>query len=110
MKYGSFEFGDKKTAEKPLEQALVAGAVSTILSRDTGERLASPGNKAEYSNSPDPELSPSGASIPERKINPVRRNITEKERTIRSIALKQVLETPLPEADTETEIKGIPNV
>lgn len=103
MKYGSFEFGDKKNAEKPMEQALVAGAVSTILSRDTNKRLASPGNKAEYSNSPDPELSPSGANIPERKINPVRRNITEKERTIRSIALKQVLETPLPEADTETE-------
>lgn len=102
MKYGSFEFGNKETAEKPVEHVLVANAVSTLLGREGSESLASPGKNVKEPITPNPELSPSNSNIPERKINPVRRTSAEKERSIRSIALKQAVETaPLEAQSTE---------
>ncbi len=86
MKYGSFEFGDKQTSEKPVEQVLAAGAVGTLLGRGNSERESNPGKKTEDSNTSNLEITPQATNIPERKINPVRR-------TIRSIALKQAIET-----------------
>ncbi|HMS31401.1 MAG TPA: hypothetical protein PJ984_03320 [Candidatus Saccharibacteria bacterium] len=89
MKYGSFEFGDKQTSEKPVEQVLAAGAVGTLLGHSNSERESNPGKKTEDSSTSNLEITPQASNIPERKINPVRR-------TIRSIALKQAIETTPP--------------
>ena len=61
---------------------------STFISRQT-ERPRSP----EATNTPPTtnELAPTPNTSPERHINPIKRNIAEKERSVREFALKQAL-------------------
>ena len=109
MKYGSFEFGNKETAEKSVEHVLVASAVGTLLSRGGSERVNSPDNNSRGPVVPNTELRPTAANVPERKINPVRRSRAEKQQTIRAIALKQAVEaSPSVAQNTGTELDHTP--
>lgn len=93
----------KSTFETPKSRVgsiVIAGAVgamlskspsaenSTFISRQT-ERPRSP----EATNTPPTtnELAPTPNTSPERRINPIKRNIAEKERSVREFALKQAL-------------------
>lgn len=107
MKYGTFEFGDKEAAEKLVEKDLIAGAVGKILGHSNPENLPKSDKRTVDLGSSTAEHVSSTPDIPERKINPVRRTISEKEKTIRSIALKQALEPSQPTSSEREEVARI---
>jgi hypothetical protein len=89
-----------ETPKSRVGSIVIAGAVGAMLSKSPSaenstfiarqtELLRSP----EATNTPPTtnELAPTPNTSPERRINPIKRNIAEKERSVREFALKQAL-------------------